>query len=100
MRMMMKVAVPVEAGNKAIEDGSLPRVIQETMERIKPESAYFTVENGARTAFMFFEMTDSTQMPAIGEPLFVHLKAEIELTPVMNAQELQRGLSALGPPRR
>ncbi|HEY8927525.1 MAG TPA: hypothetical protein VIU64_24250 [Polyangia bacterium] len=100
MRMMMRISVPVEAGNKAIEDGSLPRVIQETMERVKPESAYFTVQNGVRTAFMFFEMTESTQMPAIGEPLFTHLKAGIDITPVMNAQELQRGLSALAPPRR
>jgi len=100
MRAMLKVTVPVEQGNKTILDGTLPRLIQETSERIKPESAYFTIEGGKRTAFFFFDLTDSSQMPAIGEPLFMHLNATLELTPVMNAQELQKGLAGLSAAKR
>jgi hypothetical protein len=95
MRAMMKVTVPVEHGNKAILDGTLPRVIQETVERIKPEAAYFTLEGGKRTAFFFFDLTDPSQLPQIGEPLFMGLGAGIEVTPVMTAQDLQKGLAGL-----
>lgn len=99
MRTMMKISVPVEAGNKAIADGTLGRVMQETMERIKPEAAYFTVEDGKRTAFMFFDMSDVSQMPPVGEPLFA-LGADVQFTPAMNPQELQKGLSSFASGRR
>ena len=99
MRTMMKVTLPVEAGNKAIADGSLPRVIQETVERIRPEAAYFTVENGRRTALFFFDLGDASQMPVVGEPLF-QMGADVQVTPAMNAQDLQKGLSALAAQHR
>ena len=46
MRMMLKVRIPVEAGNAGFKDGSLGKTIQETMEVLKPESAYFFAEDG------------------------------------------------------
>jgi len=100
MRMMLKVTVPVESGNKTIADGALPRVIQETVERIKPEAAYFTAAEGARTGLFFFDLADSSQIPSICEPLFSVLNAAIDITPVMNAQELQKGLAAAAPAKR
>ena len=42
MRVMARVSIPVEAGNKGIRDGSLPKVMQQTADRGKPEAAYFT----------------------------------------------------------
>ena len=46
MRMMLKVSIPVEAGNAGFKDGSLGKGIQEAMETLKPEAAYFFAENG------------------------------------------------------
>ncbi|HVY38026.1 MAG TPA: hypothetical protein VHM31_08825 [Polyangia bacterium] len=97
MRTMMKISLPVEAGNKAIGDGTLGRVMQETMERIKPEAAYFTVEDGKRTAFMFFDLSEPSQLPVVGEPLF-GMGADVQFTPAMSPQDLQKGLASL--PRR
>jgi hypothetical protein len=95
MRMLMKVTVPVQTGNKAITDGSLPRVIQTTLETLRPEAAYFCADGGRRTAFMVFDLADPTAIPAIAEPLFQTLDAEVEFTPVMSAQDLQAGLAKL-----
>ncbi len=93
MRMMLKVTVPVEAGNRAIKDGTLPRVIQSTTERLKPEAAYFLAEDGKRTAMFFFNMQDVSQIPVIAEPLFMGMDAALTILPVMNADDLQKGLT-------
>lgn len=97
MRMMLKVSIPVEAGNKAIKDGSLAQAIQRTTERLKPEASYFVTSEGDRTALFFFDMNDASEIPAIAEPLFLGLNASLTLSPVMNADDLQKGLAALKP---
>ena len=50
MRMMMKVQMPTESGNDAIKDGSLPQIMGTSLEALKAEAAYFTAEDGMRTA--------------------------------------------------
>jgi len=96
MRMMMKVQIPVAAGNEAIRNGSLEKAIEGTMERVQPEAAYFTVEDGVRTALFFFDLGDQSQMPVIGEPLFMAFDAQIDMTPCMNGDDLRKGLAAWG----
>jgi hypothetical protein len=94
MRTLMKVSIPVEQGNKAIQDGSLPRVIQQTMESLRPEAAYFTADSdGKRHALIVFDLKDSSDIPVIAEPLFIGFNAEVTMTPVMSAQDLQAGLT-------
>jgi hypothetical protein len=39
-------------------------------------------------------MKDSAEIPVIVEPLFIGLGAELELVPVMNADDLRKGLKA------
>jgi len=95
MRTMMRISVPVAIGNKTIQDGTLPRVIQTTLETLKPEAAYFFPEAGKRTALLVFDLKDPSQIPVVCEPLFMGLDADIELLPVMNAQDLQAGLGQI-----
>ena len=93
MRMMLKVTIPVEAGNTAIKNGQLSRTMQNTMERLKPEAAYFLADEGKRTALFFFNMQDSAQIPPIAEPFFMGMNASLTIVPVMNAEDLQKGLA-------
>jgi hypothetical protein len=93
MRMLMKVQMPTGSGNDAIKDGSLPRIMGATLEALKAEAAYFTTEDGMRTALIFFEMSDSSEIPPAAEPLFIGMGAKITLSPVMNAQEMQAGVA-------
>ena len=92
MRVMMKVSIPVEAGNKGVKDGSLPKTVVEFVERVKPEACYFGPQNGKRTAFFFFDLTDPTLIPLSAEPFFTNLNADIELTPVMNLDDMKAGV--------
>jgi hypothetical protein len=90
--MMMKVSMPVEKANEAIKNGSLPQLIESTLGQLRPEAAYFFTDNGERTGFFFFDMKDSSQMPAVAEPLFLGLNAKVTFAPVMNITDLRTGL--------
>ena len=67
------------------------------MDALKPEAAYFypDPESGSRVALFVFDMEGSWQLPPLLEPLFESLDAAIRVTPVMNGEDLQRGLQAI-----
>ena len=94
MRTMLRVVMPVEKGNQAVQNGTLPRVMMSAMQDLKPEAAYFYPENGKRACLMVFDMKDPSQIPVIAERFFMELNAEVTLTPVMNADDLKKGLEA------
>ncbi|MEI8183898.1 MAG: DUF3303 family protein [Desulfomonile sp.] len=62
---------------------------------MKPEAVYFTADGGERTAFIFLEMHDASQIPAIAEPWFLAFKASVEIYPVMVPDDLAKAGSAI-----
>jgi hypothetical protein len=95
MRFLLKVNIPVEAGNTAAKAGKLGTIIQSILSDLKPEAAYFTDDNGQRTGFLFFDMQDASQIPAVAEPWFIAFNASIELHPVMVPDDLLKAGSAI-----
>lgn len=95
MRMFLKVQMEVEAANRAIKDGSLPKIIQSFTEAAKPEGAWFTALDGKRTMVAVFDLASTAQIPPLAEPFFTGLNASFELSPAMDAADLQTGLSNL-----
>ena len=96
MRMMLMMHMDTAAGTKAIQEGRMPAQMQSAMEKLKPEAAYFGPHNGQRTAFIIFDMDDPSQLPALTESFFSDLNAHVEIFPVMDRADLERGLSQLG----
>lgn len=96
MRTLLTVTIPAARGSQAIADGTLQRIIQQLAATIHPEAAYFTAVGGKRTGFLVFDMADASQIPAISEPLFRELDAEVAFSPVMNQEDLTKGLTAAG----
>jgi hypothetical protein len=95
MRFLMKVNIPVEAGNAAAKAGKLGSTIAAILADIKPEAVYFTDENGQRTGYVIFDMQDASQIPAIAEPWFLAFNASIAIHPVMIPDDLARAGSAI-----
>ncbi|MFE9722049.1 hypothetical protein ACFYQ5_00170 [Streptomyces sp. NPDC005794] len=92
--MLLTAHMDTETANRAVSDGSMTKIIQEMVEQLKPEAAYFTIQDGRRTCLMVFGMKDSAQMPPLLEPLF-HARSEIALQPVMNLDDLRAGLGGI-----
>ena len=88
MRFLLKVNIPVDAGNAAAKAGKLGETIQAILADLKPEAAYFTDDHGQRTGFIILDMQDASQIPAIAEPWFLAFNAHVEIHPVMVPDDL------------
>jgi hypothetical protein len=95
MRCLLKASIPVETGNTAMADGSFSKTIESFLTEFKPESAYFLEENGHRTAFIFLEVKDPSQIPAIAEPWFLAFNAQVEFHPAMIIDDLKKAAPAI-----
>ena len=95
MRFLLKVNMALDAANAAAKAGKLGPTIQSILADLKPEAVYFAADKGQRTAFIFLEMQDASQIPAIAEPWLLAFNASIEIQPVMVPDDLARASGAI-----
>ena len=93
MRILMRVEIPVEAGNAAVSNGILGEVVQNFRDAAKPEALYFAAGDGMRTVYAVFDLPTPSDIPRIAEPFFTKLLARIEWQPCMDFADLQAGLA-------
>lgn len=91
MRMLMRVSIPVEAGNAAAKAGTLGSTVERILAEVKPEAAYFYADDsGNRCGSLIFDMKDSSQIPGLAEPWFLAFNAQISFRPVMSPEDLAK----------
>lgn len=88
MRLIFRFSIPVEKGNEAAADGTLGPALKALVDKVKPEAAYFHLDDGCRAGTIIFEATDAAQMAEINEPFFAKLDARIDIQPAISLDEL------------
>ena len=97
MRMLLRVSIPIEAGNAAVKDGTMGSTFERILADLKPEAAYFFADdNGNRSGSIVFDLKDSSQLPAVAEPWFLAFNAQVSVRPVMSPQDLAKAGPAIG----
>jgi hypothetical protein len=90
MRILLKVCIPNDEGNKAARNGTLGQKISEILAEQKPESVYFCDTEGTRGGYIFLKMQEASDIPKIAEPWFLAFNAKIEIHPVMIPEDLEK----------
>ncbi len=97
MRMLLRVSIPVEAGNAAAKAGTLGSTVEKILADLKPEAAYFFADDcGQRSGSIVFDMKDSSEIPAVAEPWFLAFNAKVSFRPIMNPQDLAKAAPSIG----
>ena len=75
MRFLIKVTIPVEAGNAAAKDGTLGKLSQSIVTEMN--------------------IDDPSEIPAVAEPFFLGLNASVEFHPAMTPEDLAKAAPSI-----
>lgn len=95
MRMMVTFSFPTDSGNDIVGSGKISQIFEKLMADIKPEAAYMYPVDGQRGGHVIINVTDSSEVAGVGERFWIALKARVTMTPVMNPEDLKKGLSGM-----
>ncbi len=90
MRILVKMQIPTEAGNRMVQDPDFLKNIEDYIKNFNIEASYFTEINGERTALYVLDLPTTDQLAKAVEPLFQGFNAKVEVHPAMNFEELKK----------
>ena len=92
MRFLIRTRIPTEHGNKMVQDPDFLKKLEDYISKVKPEASYFMPIEGQRSAAFIVNAETNAQIPAMVEPLFQWMGANVDVIPVMNFDDLKKGL--------
>ena len=95
MRFLIKVTMPVEAGNAFVRDPNFSKRMEGLLGDIKPEAAYFAVEGGQRAMYLIVQMAEVSQLPSVAEPFWLSLNASVEFIPLMDRADMAKATPSI-----
>lgn len=92
MRMMLKIKFPPDSGTRAAIDGSMVKAFQILKEQLKPEAAYFSMEDGMRCAYVFYDAKHLPDFVKIHEPLIQTTGALVYDAPALTWEDMAQAM--------
>jgi hypothetical protein len=97
MKMLLSVEFPPEPFNSLVRSGKAGEIIERILGEIKPETAYFTEQDGKRGGIFVVDVQAPSDVPAFAEPFFLNFQASCKFRILMSPEDLQKaGLEELG----
>ena len=96
MLCVVTIRIPIEAGNAALADPNFGKKMQQVLGDVKAQAAYFTTVNGQRGGYIIVDIADASQIPAVAEPFFLWLKADVQFAPAMRPEDLAQAGPSIG----
>jgi hypothetical protein len=97
MRMLLNVKIPHEPFNTLVREKKAGAIIGRILEELKPETVYFTEQDGTRGIVLVVDVAEPSRVPAVAEPFFLSFNADCQLRIAMTPEDLGKaGLDALG----
>ena len=90
MRVMLKVNIPLEEGNRMVREGKLVETIKTILDVQKPDAAYFCEDEGKRTAFIFVQVKKNSELLGLAEPWYMAFNAYVGLRAIMTFDDLAK----------
>ena len=90
MRFILKFSFPTESGNDNLRDPEFGTKLQQLLQEMNAEAAYFCTVDGRRGGYIVVNFDDASKIAGFAEPLFYWLKADVEYIPVMVAEDLAK----------
>jgi len=90
MKMLVNIIFPIEPFNSLVRNGKAGEILGRIIEDIKPESIYFSEQEGCRGAVMVIEVPDASAIPSFAEPWFLNFEASCEFRIAMTPDDLMR----------
>ncbi len=97
MKMLLTVEFPLEPFNSLVRSGKAGDILEQILETIKPETAYFTEQDGKRGGIFVVNVKTPSDVPVFAEPFFLKLNASCRFGILMSPEDLQKAnLGGLG----
>lgn len=97
MRVLVRVMIPVAAGNKMVKDPNFLKNLEDYLKKFNCEASYFTPVNGIRSMVLVLDLPSTEMIPDLVEPLFQGYEANVEIHPAMNLDDLKKAISKMSP---
>jgi hypothetical protein len=97
MKMLLRIIMPNEPFNTLIRKGTIGKTLEKILGDLKPEAAYFTLEDGERSVLMVININKPGDYVKYAEPFFLQFNAHIKYEIVMSPDELKNaGIEEIG----
>ncbi|HKB86863.1 MAG TPA: hypothetical protein VKD08_11870 [Ignavibacteriaceae bacterium] len=97
MKMILTITFPHDPFNAMIKKGTVGNVLNKLMADLKPEAAYFSLNEGRRNIFMVVNVNSGGDYVKYAEPFFLQFNADIKYDIVITPEEIQKsGLEEIG----
>ena len=97
MKMLLTVEFPLEPFNSLVRSGEVGEIIGRILKSIKPETAYFTEQDGNRGGIFVIDVKKPSDVPFFAEPFFLNFQTSCKFRIIMSPEDLKKaGLKEIG----